>query len=1034
MPTSDLKHFVTAIVVAHDGALWLPEVVASLSRQSREIDQIIAVDTGSIDGSLKLLKGAGIETLTMPRNTGFGAAISHALNEISSRASRQRSSRDDLTEWIWLIHDDCAPTANALEALLEAISDRPNVGMAGPKLRGWHDRNHLLEIGVSIAGNGARWTGLEYREQDQGQHDGVVEVLAVSTAGALIRRDVFEELEGFDPELTLFRDDVDFGWRVHTAGHSVIAVSEAIAYHAEAAANERRSIDVSDAYFHRPLLLDRRHAAYVLMSNSSFWLIPFVALQIFSAALVRSFGYLLAKLPGYALDELAAVALIILRPQAILRARKLRKRHRLVSSRVVSRFVPPRGSQFQLAFERAGSAISRSWAESSLYLRKDSEIYQPSALDLDESSLEDADIDLVKAPSPIKIVAKRPILSATLLVILISLIGFRSRLGDLVGGALPVVPESGIELLRSYVQSWHPVGLGSSANMPPWVALLGIASFITLGNAKALVALLFISAIPLAFLGAYQLARRFTELHFLALLAALLYAFSPVTLASVNSGRLATVVLIVIGPWLIRAMMGIEQLENLSWRKNWWLALLLTIVCSFSPLTFISIVIWQFILIILDVINFNSEKNSISKEVFDQRNLRRIALLGIPIVVNAPWSIEFILNPSRILLEPGLNFAGGSVISIFFGNPGGLGAPPFWLLSPLLFIAIIAIFVTRTARYGEVSLFFIAIAAIFGSRSLTGHGTFEPQNLWVGSLLVIPVLASLIAAIIMVDEYVPELSRVHLDYRHFLLGVTSLISALSIFSSLLWFIASGSNTPLHLNEKSALPAFLSASAQTDEKFKTLVFRSEGSTIKYFIARDRDVQLGDPDIVISLAPTVNKAIANLVVGAGADSSQVLAEFGVRYIFAARPINSDLVRIIDGIGGFTRSSSTNEGISWKVNGALGNLSFLSFEGEYQTFPTSSQSAQGKIDGPGVFILTEKFDERWKLVINGELIPLTRTANGVPRFVALEAGDFFLFHDGTSRRAWVSLQILTFSALVFLALPSRRRRSQMRVEELS
>ena len=69
--------------------------------------------------------------------------------------------------------------------------------MAGPKLLGWHDRTHLLEIGISIAANGNRWTGLEPAEYDQGQRDGVHEVLAVSTAGALIRRDVFEQLGGF---------------------------------------------------------------------------------------------------------------------------------------------------------------------------------------------------------------------------------------------------------------------------------------------------------------------------------------------------------------------------------------------------------------------------------------------------------------------------------------------------------------------------------------------------------------------------------------------------------------------------------------------------------------------------------------------------------------------------------------------------------------------------------------------------------------------------------------------------------------------
>ena len=288
MPTSlRERHYVTAIIVSHDGATWLPETVAALTKQRHRIDQIIAVDTSSKDGSVKLLKGAGINVINAERNLGFGAAVNVALT-----STKLESAPEGINEWIWLIHDDCAPSANALGELLSAIDEKPNVAVAGPKLRGWYDRNHLLEVGVSIAGNGARWTGLEFREQDQGQHDGAREVLAVSTAGALIRREVFDELGGLDPELALFRDDVDFGWRVHTAGHSVICVPNAIAFHAEAAANERRSIDVQDNLFHRPLLLDRRHAAYVLMANSSLWLTPLIALQLASSAILRSIGFL----------------------------------------------------------------------------------------------------------------------------------------------------------------------------------------------------------------------------------------------------------------------------------------------------------------------------------------------------------------------------------------------------------------------------------------------------------------------------------------------------------------------------------------------------------------------------------------------------------------------------------------------------------------------------------------------------------------------------------------------------------------------
>ena len=246
------SHRVSAILVVHDGATWLPEVVASVTSQTRAFDHIVAVNTGSVDSSEKLLKGARIPFLTMSRETGFGAAIASAVEKLPPIVEN---------EWLWILHDDCALAPGALEALIAAVEDRPRVGMAGPKLLGWHDRTHLLEIGISIASNGARWTGLEDLEYDQGQHDGIADVLAVSTAGALIRRSVFEELGGFDQNLELFRDDVDFGWRLHAAGHGAIVVTDALAYHAQASATERREIDVKGAFLHRPLLLDRKNAA-----------------------------------------------------------------------------------------------------------------------------------------------------------------------------------------------------------------------------------------------------------------------------------------------------------------------------------------------------------------------------------------------------------------------------------------------------------------------------------------------------------------------------------------------------------------------------------------------------------------------------------------------------------------------------------------------------------------------------------------------------------------------------------------------------
>ena len=72
---------VTAVIVSHDGALWLPEVVAALSSQTRGLDQIVAVDTGSVDKSAALLKAAKIPVLAMPRDAGFGDAVYRAVEK-----------------------------------------------------------------------------------------------------------------------------------------------------------------------------------------------------------------------------------------------------------------------------------------------------------------------------------------------------------------------------------------------------------------------------------------------------------------------------------------------------------------------------------------------------------------------------------------------------------------------------------------------------------------------------------------------------------------------------------------------------------------------------------------------------------------------------------------------------------------------------------------------------------------------------------------------------------------------------------------
>jgi len=1011
--TTDSYH-VTAVIVSHDGAIWLPEVVAALSSQTRRLDQIVAVDTGSKDKSAALLKAAKIPVLTLPRETGFGDAVYRAVEKFPK-------SDNERNEWIWVVHDDCAPKSDALEKLLAELADRPNVAMAGPKLLGWHDRSHLLEVGVSITNNGARWTGMEAHEYDQGQHDGVRDVLSVSTAGALIRRDVFEELGGYDPQLTLFRDDVDFGWRVRMAGHSVIVVTDSVAFHAQAAASERRSVDVEGAFLHRPLLLDRRNSAYVLLANSSAWLLPWLVLQLITGAAVRSILYLIAKLPGYASDEILAVGSLILRPAILRAARKERRIHRLLPPQIIADFIPPRLTQYRNGLNSFFESIrERIFAK------------LPTDNDFDEEFNDDADL-----LTPAKVVnwgslLKRPQVVLGLSLFIFILLSSRSRFGTLIGGALATTPHGTSSLWRSYVESWHQVGMGSSTPTPPWVALLSIASVLFFGKPAVLITALIFVAPALMAISAHSFLKLVTLNPWLRVSISMLYAISPVALASVNSGRIGTLVLLILLPWIAASIPTLDNFEKISWRRIFGVALLISIATSFTLMVWLALLIITGLGVAADLRCFNAD---LDKEKIDQKLKRRIALLVTPLIVTAPWSLIAIVEPTRLLFEPGILLSGGGPNLAILGNPGGPGALPWWVISPMTLLLVVAFFAsTKLREVAQIGLAFLLVSIVFSALSITGNGTIAPTQLWVGVFLAVATLAAATVGAIILNDLRDYLIATNINYRHILSALLLLVTLGYSIAAASWNISQASTSPVHTKSANVLPEYLGVEADA----KTLVLREitnrKLTSLAFYISRGSDIALGEPDVAPIQDPAIAKAVVELTDGSGLVTSKTFADFGIKYLFAKNPIEKDVVRTIDALGGFARTSATVEGIVWKVTEPTGRLIFTDLKGEVTLLAGGGIGVTTSAPGPGTITLTENYDLGWQVLQNGLKLERSENEAGLPQFKVPEAGEFTLIHDGTVRRGALSLQFIAWVVLIILALPAGRRKREISEMELA
>ena len=1007
------KHRVTAVLVSHNGAVWLPEVVAALTSQTRPIDLITAVDTGSQDASTKLLKSARIPFISADVETGFGQAISLAVNKLPQSVEH---------EWIWLIHDDCAPAPTALAELLTAIDDRPQVVMVGPKLLGWHDRTHLLEAGVSIAGNGARWTGLEPLEYDQGQHDGNHDVLAVSTAGALIRRDVFEELGGLDPNLTLFRDDVDFGWRARSAGHSVMVATAAVAFHAQASATERRVVEVDGAFLHRPLLLDRRNAAYVLLANSSWWILPWVVIQLFGSAVARSIGYLLAKLPGYASDEILAVGAVIVKPGSIIAARKVRKKQRFVSARVIAEFIPPRWSQIRLASENIVEEIR------SKLFPEDNQSSAASVLDANE----DEDLLTPVNTSHWLSIFKRPEVIGFLLIALISILNSRNRFGALVGGALPISPSGATDLWRTYFESWHQVGMGSTKAAPTWVAITAIASVFFLGKVQFLITTFFLVAPIIMMFTASKLLKRLTSNSWISVPAAFLYAISPVAIAAVSTGHIATVLFLILAPYVALLLQDIERIQDFTWRKIAGISLLLSLLYGFSLMIFVIGFVAGLVSTLSDYEKHAQEANA---PFYSLRLQKRAALIFVPFIMNVPFSLEAITNPSRLLVEPGLLISGGGPLNALIGNPGGANALPIWLISPILLVLVVSLFSsTHARRIAEYGIGALVLGVVLSSLSISTHGNEASSKVWPGPVLVLVTLAAISAGTVLLDRLRETLVLSHIHYRH-------ILSALLLFTTFAysvlaigWSVTKGADSLVQANRETVMPAFLSVEKDT----KILVLREVGSAnekkVQYYVSRGKDISLGEPDVAPAQTPAIADAARGLIDGSGVTSAATLSDFGVKYVFVKAPFKRDVIRSIDGIGGFARTSATSLGVVWKVTAPASRLMFIGTDGVRKELEAGEVGARTYVPSAGTLILTETYNRSWQILENGYRLDRVKNEQGLPTFTVTEPGEISLIHDGTVRRGWLSLQLIIFVIVLVMALPAGRRKSDISDKELA
>lgn len=222
--------FCSVIIVTHDSELFLPKALKALESQTRPVDEIILVDSGSKDLSyLQKCKG---KILLGGKDIGYAAANNKGFNALDSRSN-----------YVFFLNPDAFLTPSFIEKALLYL-ENPLLSTVGAitgtalgydihfdRPRGSYDSTGIFQTWYG------RWFDRKQGErvEETPSQRGVEEVPAICGALFFARREALESIQRgsqvFDERYYMYKEDIDLSLRLRALKWKLLYVPELKAYH-----------------------------------------------------------------------------------------------------------------------------------------------------------------------------------------------------------------------------------------------------------------------------------------------------------------------------------------------------------------------------------------------------------------------------------------------------------------------------------------------------------------------------------------------------------------------------------------------------------------------------------------------------------------------------------------------------------------------------------------------------------------------------------------------------------------------------------
>ncbi len=207
---------VTIIIPNYNGLKFMEPCFKALRAQSDQNFELLVVDNGSTDGSVKWLEDHQIPSIFLEENTGFSGAVNIGI-------------RESVTPYVILLNNDTEPQPDYVKEMVKAIEGSPKIFSVSSKMIQLYHKDLMDDAGdmYSVLG----WAYQRGVGQKSSGYNKACRVFSACAGAAIYRREVFDKIGGFDEDHFAYLEDIDVGYRAKICGYENWYCPKAVVYH-----------------------------------------------------------------------------------------------------------------------------------------------------------------------------------------------------------------------------------------------------------------------------------------------------------------------------------------------------------------------------------------------------------------------------------------------------------------------------------------------------------------------------------------------------------------------------------------------------------------------------------------------------------------------------------------------------------------------------------------------------------------------------------------------------------------------------------